>query len=126
MLHLINGQIQIRPKEITGVASQTVTPIQVKKVLENQKNKEMNKKYLCLGFALVAVIYFANSQKWKGYAYPDKNNLSNVIELGEFKTEDECNAAAINTLRRVSSVSALVHAVVLTRQEKSHSKLEWL
>ena len=40
MLHLINGQIQIRPKEITGVASQTVTPIQVKKVLENQKNKK--------------------------------------------------------------------------------------
>jgi len=65
----------------------------------------MNKKYLYLGFALVAVIYFANSQKWKGYAYPNKNNLSNVIELGEFKTEDDCSAAAINTLRRVSSVS---------------------
>jgi hypothetical protein len=66
----------------------------------------MNKKYLSLGFALIAVIYFASSQKWKGYAYPDKNNLSNVIELGEFKTEDECNAVAINTLLRVSSVGA--------------------
>jgi hypothetical protein len=66
----------------------------------------MNKKYLYLGFVLIAVIYFANSQKWKGYAYPDKNNLSNVIELGEFKTEDECNDTAINTLRRVSSPNA--------------------
>jgi len=66
----------------------------------------MNKKYLYLGFALIAVVYFTSSQKWKGYAYPDKNNLSNVIELGEFKTEDDCNAAAINTLRRVSSVGA--------------------
>lgn len=66
----------------------------------------MNKKYLFLGFALLAVVYFANSQKWKGYAYPDKNNLSKVIELGEFKSEDECNAAAVKTLRRVSSVSA--------------------
>lgn len=65
----------------------------------------MNKKYLYFGIALVAIIYFANSQKWKGYAYPDKNNLSKVIELGEFRTEDECSAAAINTLRRVSSVS---------------------
>ena len=55
---------------------------------------------------MVAIIYFANSQKWKGYAYPDKNNLSKVIELGEFRTEDECSTAAINTLRRVSSVSA--------------------
>ena len=59
-----------------------------------------------LGITLIAVIYFANSQKWKGYAYPDKNNLTNVMELGEFKSEDDCNAAAINTLRRVSSVSA--------------------
>jgi hypothetical protein len=66
----------------------------------------MKKKYLYWGLALVVVLYLANSEKWKGYAYPDKNNLSNVIELGEFKTEDECNAAAINTLRRVSSVSA--------------------
>ena len=66
----------------------------------------MTKKYLYVGFALIAVIYFANSQKWKGYAYPNKNNLSNVIELGEFETEDDCNAAAINTLRRVSSASA--------------------
>jgi hypothetical protein len=66
----------------------------------------MNTRYLYLGLALVAVIYFANSQKWEGYVYPDKNNLSKVIELGEFKTEDECNAAAINTLRRISSMSA--------------------
>jgi len=66
----------------------------------------LNKKYLYWGLALVVVLYLANSQKWKGYAYPDKNNLSNVIELGEFKTEDECNAVAINTLRRVSSISA--------------------
>ena len=36
----------------------------------------------------------------------DKNNLSKVIKLGEFKTEEECNAAAIKTLRRVSSISA--------------------
>jgi hypothetical protein len=69
-------------------------------------HKKINTKYLFWGLFFVVVIYFANSQKWKGYAYPDKNNLSNVIELGEFKTEDECNAAAINTLRKVSSVSA--------------------
>ena len=48
----------------------------------------------------------SNLQKWRGYAYPDKNNLSKFIELGEFKSEDECNAAAVNTLRRVSSLSA--------------------
>jgi hypothetical protein len=65
----------------------------------------MNKKLIYWGIPLAIVFYLAFPQKWRGYAYPDKNNLSNVIELGEFKTEDECNAAAINTLRRVSSVS---------------------
>lgn len=66
----------------------------------------MSKNYLYLGLVFLAAFYFASSQKWKGYAYPDKNNLSKVIELGEFKTEDDCNAAAVNTLRRVSSVTA--------------------
>jgi hypothetical protein len=67
----------------------------------------MNKKYLYWVLVLFAIFYFVTSQKkWIGFAYPDKNNLTNVIGLGEFKTEDECNAAAINTLRRVSSVSA--------------------
>lgn len=63
-------------------------------------------KYLYWGLAIAIFIYLVNPPKWNGYAYPDKNNLSNVIQLGEFKTEDDCNAAAINTLRRVSSVSA--------------------
>jgi hypothetical protein len=67
----------------------------------------MNKKYLYWGLFLVAIFYFVNSQKkWMGFAYPDKNNLSKVIELGEFKTEEECNAAAMKTLRRVSSIGA--------------------
>jgi hypothetical protein len=62
-------------------------------------------KYLYWAVAIAIIIYLMNPPKWRGYAYPDKNNLSNVIELGEFKTEDECNAAAINALRRVSSIS---------------------
>ncbi len=66
----------------------------------------MNKKFIYLGLFFAIVIYLVFPQTWKGYVYPDKNNLSNVIELGEFKTEDECNAAAVNTLRRVSSLSA--------------------
>lgn len=65
-----------------------------------------NKKIAFIGFIVVIIVYSFSSSKWRGYAYPDKNNLSNSIYLGEFKNEDECNAAAINTLRRVNSVSA--------------------
>jgi hypothetical protein len=66
----------------------------------------MNKKFVYWGLFLAIVIYLAFPQKWKGYAYPDKNNLSKFIELGEFKSEDECNAAAVSTLRRLGSLSA--------------------
>jgi len=64
-----------------------------------------NKKIVIVGLLVVIVVYSFNSSKWRGYAYPDKNNLSNSIYLGEFKNEDECNAAAINTLRRASNVN---------------------
>ena len=67
---------------------------------------KLNRKFLLICLAIAAGVYLLNPPKWKGYAYPNKNNLSNFINLGEFKSEDECNVAAINTLRKVSSVSA--------------------
>ena len=67
---------------------------------------KLNRKFLLIGLVIAAGVFLLNPPKWRGYAYPNKNNLSNSIYLGEFKSEDECNAAAINTLRRVSSVSA--------------------
>ncbi len=68
----------------------------------------MNKKHLYWGFGLglLTALYFVNSERWVGYAYPNKNDLSKVIELGEFKSEEECNAAAIKTLRAVSSIGS--------------------
>ena len=67
---------------------------------------KLNRKFLLISLAIAAGFYLLNPPKWRGYAYPNKNNLSNSIYLGEFKSEDECNAAAINTLRKVSSDSA--------------------
>lgn len=67
---------------------------------------QFNKKLIFFSLVIVIAIYSLNSTKWRGFAYPNKNNLSNSIYLGEFKSEDECVAAAINTLKKVSSVSA--------------------
>jgi hypothetical protein len=67
---------------------------------------KVNRNYLLIAVGLLLAIYYLYPEKWRGYAYPKKDNLSNSIYLGEFKSEDECNVAAINTLRRVSSVSA--------------------
>jgi hypothetical protein len=76
----------------------------------------MNKKYLYLGFALVAVVYFVSSQKWKGYVCPDKNNLSNVIEL-------EISKPKMNVMLKLSilfsgSVVQVVTIVLLTKYRK--------
>lgn len=71
------------------------------------KVSTISTKYLYWALIIFAALYLLQAKKyWTGYAYPDKNNLSNVIELGKFKSQNECDAAAINTLRRVSSVSA--------------------
>lgn len=66
----------------------------------------MSKKFIFWGLVVAVALYVVFPQKWTGYVYPDKHNLSKVIELGEFSSEEECNAAAVNTLRRVSSLSA--------------------
>ena len=55
---------------------------------------------------MAVVIYLVFPQKWTVYVYPDKHNLSKVITLEDFKSVEECNAAVVNTLRRVSSLSA--------------------
>ncbi len=67
---------------------------------------QINKKLIFFSLVIVIVIYSLNSTKWRGFAYPNKNNLSHSIYLGEFKSEDECVTAAINTLKKISSLSA--------------------
>ena len=58
-----------------------------------------------IGLILAAVVLAACSETWEGYVYPNRNNLSNHVAVGTHQSLDECRAAAINTLNRVSSVS---------------------
>lgn len=43
------------------------------------------------------------SDTWEGYAYPNKNDLTQHISLGEFPSLEACRVAALDTLRRVST-----------------------
>lgn len=54
---------------------------------------------------LAAGLTLGCSETWEGYAYPNRNNLTKHVAVGTFKSLDDCRAAAINTLNRVSSVS---------------------
>ncbi len=42
--------------------------------------------------------------KWEGFVYPDKNNLTKHISLGVFQSLENCRAAALQKLSQVSSV----------------------
>ena len=45
-------------------------------------------------------------EEWEGFVYPNKNNLSEHINIGSYGTLEECRASAINALNKVSSASS--------------------
>lgn len=53
--------------------------------------------------ASILVLSAGCSESWEGYAYPNKNDLGQHIALGQFSSLEECRAAAVDTLRRVST-----------------------
>lgn len=44
-------------------------------------------------------------EEWEGFVYPNKNNLSEHINIGSYKSLEECRASALNALNKISSVS---------------------
>jgi hypothetical protein len=56
--------------------------------------------------AVVLSVTGCFKEEWEGFVYPNKNNLSEHINIGSYKSLEECRASAINALNRVSSVSA--------------------
>lgn len=43
---------------------------------------------------------------WQAYVYPDRNDLTQVLEMGSFKTFEQCQQAAINSLRTLGLADA--------------------
>jgi hypothetical protein len=43
---------------------------------------------------------------WRGFIYPDKNNLTDRRDLGTYESVEECRASALRGLQSLSSVSA--------------------
>lgn len=67
----------------------------------------MSKK---IWIAIVVILAIVGLKKctdsWTGIVYPDKSNLSNFKNIGEFKSLDECRNEAIYFLRRISAQSS--------------------
>lgn len=45
-------------------------------------------------------------EEWEGFIYPNKNNLSEHINIGSYTSLEECRVSAIKALNKISSVSA--------------------
>lgn len=58
-------------------------------------------------------------EEWEGFVYPNKNNLSEHINIGSYKSLEECRASAINALNKISSVSAGDYECGLNCESKS-------
>lgn len=52
----------------------------------------------------VALFLGACSQDWEGFVYPNKRDLASHIGVGHYKSLEECRAASIAALNKVSSV----------------------
>ncbi len=67
----------------------------------------MNKK---IGVAILVILAIFGIKKctdrWTGIVYPDRSNLSNFKNIGEFKSLDECRNESIYFLRKISAQSS--------------------
>jgi len=45
-------------------------------------------------------------EEQEGFVYPNKNNLSEHMNIGSYKSLDKCRASAIDALNKISSLSA--------------------
>ena len=62
---------------------------------------------LWITFVLIFAFLMLNgcSERWTGIVYPEKSNLSNFRNIGEFKSLDECRNEAIYTLKKIAASS---------------------
>lgn len=54
-----------------------------------------------LGMLIACSLLVACSERWDGYAYPDRSDLSRHRYVGEFTSLEECRGATQDVLRRV-------------------------
>jgi hypothetical protein len=55
--------------------------------------------------ALAASLMLGCSERWEGYVYPDKSNLSKHRFVGQFESLEECRRTALSELSRLSAIN---------------------
>lgn len=59
----------------------------------------MSYRFCVIGILLGIAACDQRPSTWQAYIYPDASDLTRVVEMGSFKTFEECQTAAIGGLR---------------------------
>lgn len=76
-------------------------------------------------YLITAVVAYALAisgcfkEEWEGFVYPNKNDLAEHINIGAYKSLEECRVSAVNALNKISSVSAGDYECGLNCESKS-------
>lgn len=53
---------------------------------------------------ILSLLLTGCSDQWEGFVYPNKDDLTNHIGIGSYKSLEDCRASALDALEKVSSV----------------------
>ena len=59
----------------------------------------MGSKLKTILFAIPLIFLYGCSQEWRGFVYPNKNDLSKHIEIGKFDSLEKCRNASLGKLQ---------------------------
>jgi hypothetical protein len=62
-----------------------------------------NVKVLLLTVSLI-MLSGCSDERWEGFVYPNANNLSNSLNIGEFPSLDACRNAATDRLAAIGAL----------------------
>lgn len=61
-----------------------------------------------IAVAVIAALTMSGcfKEEWEGFVYPNKNNLAEHINVGKYRSLEECRASAVSVLNKISSITA--------------------
>ena len=76
------------------------------KQVQGDERKLWRKGFLLLPAIVIALSGCGAKSDWKGWVYPDRNNLTDDIPIGAYSTLEDCRASARNILTRLKTSPA--------------------
>ena len=74
------------------------------RTIRDSFNLDLSNGALGLTLTLILLLFVGCADRWEGFVYPDKSDLTRHRNLGEFSSLDECRAAARRVLSALNAL----------------------